>query len=301
MKSVIVLAGGSSDEREVSLRSGRAVAAALSNDYSVTILDPADGLEEIVGQLTSTDVVFPALHGTGGEDGTIQRFLESHSITYVGSDSSASALCFDKYNYGSLLSEKQYLVPQAELVDYDNYKNSRLATKPYVLKPNDGGSSIDTYIVREISLAPMQQIQSAFAQHGQLLLQELIVGQEITVAVLGNEALPVIEIIAPEGQEFDYDNKYNGATQELCPPRNVATEHQAEAQRLAIEIHDLTGCRDMSRTDFIITPQGEIYTLETNTIPGLTDQSLLPKAAATAGYTMAELCSKLVESALSRG
>jgi D-alanine-D-alanine ligase len=136
--------------------------------------------------------------------------------------------------------------------------------------------------------------------HENLLLQELIEGREITVAVLLGAALPVVEIIAPEGKEFDYDNKYNGTTKELCPPENVSEETQQKAQKLAFDIHKLTECRDMSRTDMIITKDDDLYVLETNTIPGLTAQSLLPKAANTAGISMIALCSKLVEAVLAR-
>jgi len=117
--------------------------------------------------------------------------------------------------------------------------------------------------------------------------------------VLGNEALPVIEIVPPDDQEFDYENKYNGATQEICPPQHISEADQAEAKRLAERIHQLCGCQDMSRTDIIIS-EGKFYILETNTIPGLTDQSLFPKAASAADINMVELCDRLVQNALNR-
>ena len=133
-----------------------------------------------------------------------------------------------------------------------------------------------------------------------MLLEELVEGIEITVAVVGDQALPVIEIIPPEAGEFDYENKYNGRSQELCPPEHVAEDIQAEARDLALRTHNLTGCRDFSRTDMILTPLGELWILETNTIPGMTDQSLLPKAAAAAGIPMPLLCDRLVQMALAR-
>jgi D-alanine-D-alanine ligase len=120
------------------------------------------------------------------------------------------------------------------------------------------------------------------------------------VGVLGKQALPVIEIIPPAGGEFDYENKYNGKTQELCPPVHVAEDLQRQAQNLAEQIHSAAGCRDMSRTDFIIRNDGSIYLLETNTIPGMTSQSLYPKMAATAGISFPDLCDRLVQMALSR-
>jgi D-alanine-D-alanine ligase len=133
-----------------------------------------------------------------------------------------------------------------------------------------------------------------------MLLEQLVEGVEIAVPVLDNHALPVIEIIPPSGGEFDYENKYNGASQELCPPQHVTQSVQHRAQQLAEKIHSLCGCRDYSRTDMIVRPDGSLTVLETNTIPGMTEQSLFPKAAAVAGLSMAELCTQLVELALSR-
>ncbi|MDB5170318.1 MAG: D-alanine--D-alanine ligase [Candidatus Saccharibacteria bacterium] len=301
MANIIVLAGGSSDERAVSLRSGVAVARALqAGNHNVQVMDPADGLDNKIARLKAADVVFPALHGVGGEDGVLQKFFEDNDICYVGSDSASSTLCFDKARYTVLLKEHGILVPDTALVNFDQYQQSALSQRPYVLKPNDGGSSIDTFIVREPHQADKQAISEAFSRHGSLLLQELVTGTEITVAVLGSLSLPVIEIIPPADQEFDYENKYNGATQELCPPVNVNEDVQAKAQALASEIHGMTGCRDMSRTDMIVDPSGELYVLETNTIPGLTDQSLLPKAAAAGGLDMSALCHRLVLTALER-
>lgn len=298
---VVVLAGGDSDERDISLLSGAAVAQALqSSGHHVTTLDPRDGLEKLISGMKSADVVFPALHGAGGEDGKLQKFLEDNDISFVGASSKASRLCFDKNDYATLLQEHKMLVPKTELVDKISFDHSPLSKKPYVLKPNDGGSSIDTFIVRDIEEADHTAIDKAFSRHLTLLLQELVSGVETTVAVLGEMPLPVIEIIPPQDGEFDYENKYNGKTQELCPPLHVTPVAQQQAQTLAHAIHVLTGCRDMSRTDIIITPLQELYVLETNTIPGLTNQSLLPRAAAQAGLSMPQLCDQLVQFAFAR-
>jgi D-alanine-D-alanine ligase len=301
MFSVIVLAGGTSDEREVSLRSGAAVANALkASNYEVAILDPKDGLESMLDSLPSDVVIFPALHGNGGEDGTLQALLEQRGIRFVGSGSQASALCFDKFSYSELLAKHGYTTPATELVTYQAFRDSPLSAKPFVLKPNDGGSSIDTFIVRDVSAVDISSFGGVFDRHETMILQELVNGTEITVAVVGEKALPVIEIIPPADEEFDYENKYNGATQEICPAINPSASMQAQAQELAANIHSLVGCHDMSRTDMIISDIGELYILETNTIPGLTDQSLLPKAAAVGGMPMPELCDALVKRALNR-
>lgn len=301
MSQVIVLAGGASEEREVSLRSGHAVAKALEEiGHTVTTLDPAEGLKKFLPELRAAEVVFPALHGAGGEDGVLQKFLEDHRIAYVGSDSRSSSLCFDKARYTKLLARHGILTPASDLTDYQGFQHSELRQQPFVLKPNDGGSSIDTFIVRDPLKADLAAIQKAFDRRHIMLLQELINGTEITVPVVAERALPVIEIIPPSGGEFDYENKYNGLSQELCPPLHVSKSLQKTAQDLALRIHHLTGCRDLSRTDFIITAAGDLYTLETNTIPGLTAESLVPKAAEQAGMSMSDLCKRLVEIALRR-
>jgi D-alanine-D-alanine ligase len=301
MSPVVVLAGGTSDEREVSLRSGAAVANALrACQYEVSILDTKDGLEHILNGLPSDAVIFPALHGIGGEDGTLQALLEQRSIRFVGSGSKASALCFDKFAYSKLLAKHSYTTPSTELVTYQAFRDSPLSAMPFVLKPNDGGSSIDTHVIRNVSSVDLVSFVPVFERHESMILQELISGTEITVAVVGEKALPVIEIIPPADQEFDYENKYNGATQEICPAISVNAAMQTQAQELAVNIHTLSGCQDMSRTDMIITNAGDLYVLETNTIPGLTDQSLLPKAAAAAGMPMQDLCDRLVKRALAR-
>ena len=293
---VLVLLGGESDEREVSLRSGKAVAKALqANGHDVSEYDPAGGYEGLTQFVDRVGCVFPILHGKGGEDGTIQAELEKLNFKYLGSDSTASKLCFDKDEFKKILNKLSILTPKWEIVDKNSIKKSELANHPYVLKPIDGGSTIDTYIVRDPTTTSYDK--QVFERHERMLLEELILGDEITVPILGNSALPVIEIIPPEGKEFDYENKYNGASQELCPPRNIAQDQQEEAQRLAEKIHKAVDAKHLSRTDIMITPEGKQLVLELNTIPGLTAQSLFPKAAKAAGMTFESLVQKLVEMA----
>jgi D-alanine-D-alanine ligase len=283
------------------LRSGAAISEALSAaGHHVTQLDTINGLEPLLPQLQAADVVFPILHGCGGEDGTLQHFLEAYDIRYVGADEAASRLCFDKWRYTELLVEHHIPVPKTALVNLEEFRASELVKAAYVLKPNDGGSSIDTFIVRDVSQQADAAIEAAFGRHEKMLLQNLVEGVETTVGVLGSNALPVIEIIPPADAEFDYENKYNGATRELCPPEHVDFELQKQAQDMAVQIHQLTGCRDLSRTDIIVTQNAELYVLETNTLPGMTNQSLFPKAAAVSGTAMPELVDQLVSLALAR-
>lgn len=283
------------------MQSGNAVSSALQKaGYEVVEADPANDFSNLAPLLDKVNVVFPALHGQNGEDGKLQKFLEKNKVKFVGSGSLASELCFDKARYGNYLSEKKILIPETKLINYDEFLDSKLSAKPFVLKPNFGGSSIDNIIVRKIGEFNESAVKNIFRKYKKLLLQELITGIEITVGILINESLPVIEIVPPKDKEFDYQNKYNGATEEICPPENVESVIQNAAQDLAKQIHELCGCRDLSRTDFMINEAGRMYVIETNTMPGLTDQSLLPKAAAAAGIDMVKLCDSLVKAALER-
>jgi D-alanine-D-alanine ligase len=297
MTKVHVIAGGNSDERAVSLRSGQAVAAALAaRGYEVMTDDPT----QVALGSAAVDVAFPVVHGAGGEDGTLQAQLDALGLVYVGSGMTASELCFNKATYREVLQQHELPVAEGTLVDIQAFASNPLSQAPYVLKQYDGGSSIDTLVVRDPAAVVPETIGDIFAKHPQMLLEQLIEGTEITVPVLGDKALPIIEIIPPSGGEFDYENKYNGASQELCPALHVSDAVQEQAQRLAEKIHSLCGCRDYSRTDMIIRSDGSLVVLETNTIPGMTEQSLFPKAAAAAGLSMPALCAQLVEMALSR-
>lgn len=301
MSSIIVLSGSTSKEREVSLRSGAAVASALrSKGHQVTVIDPAENFLAQKEVVQAADVVFPALHGTGGEDGEIQKILESWGVPFVGSGSQASFLCLNKDRYKELMAQHHVRIPRGEVVNADSFAASALSKQPFVLKPHDGGSSVDTLIVRDVAQFDDSVLNSLFAKYPTLLLEELIDGDEITVGILGEQPLPVIEIIPPESGEFDYENKYNGMTQELCPPEHVSEQLQQQAQEIALQVHQFCSCRDLSRSDFIVTRGGEIYLLETNTIPGMTEQSLFPKAAAAAGFDMQAAMEKLIQFALTR-
>ncbi|MFA5003808.1 MAG: D-alanine--D-alanine ligase [Candidatus Saccharimonadales bacterium] len=298
MAKVHVICGGDSAEREVSLRSGDAVTRALKEaDYKVQLLDSATAT---IDEIIDCDVVFPVLHGAGGEDGELQAELEKHAAKYVGSDPKASQLCFDKWQYRQAIEAADLPVAVGALVQAHDYHKHPLAQEYFVLKPLKGGSSIDTHVVRDPSDIPYDLIADTFGNYPTMLIEELIIGTELTVGILGQTPLPVIEIIPPIDGEFDYENKYNGATQELCPPKHVSKAIQQKAQALALKAHKLAGCRDLSRTDIMVDKSGKLYLLETNTIPGMTDRSLFPKMAATAGITMPELCQQLVEMALSR-
>jgi D-alanine-D-alanine ligase len=292
--NILILGGGDSPERAVSRRSATAVAAAaLELGHAVTQLDPHDDHNRLDDALAVCDLVLPILHGDGGEDGTIQTVIEQAGKPYLGSGVAASRRCFDKGAYKELLVAHNLPTAAYESVTSEEFLASPLIRRPYVLKPLTGGSSLDTFIVRQ-PLSRPDSLMAAFDRYPRMLLEELIDGVETTIGVLDNTTLPIVEIIPPEGREFDYENKYNGATAELCPPQHVEEADQDQARQLAESIHQLMDCRHLSRTDIIITPQHQLYVLETNTIPGLTAQSLYPKAAAAAGIGWQQLVGRFI-------
>lgn len=297
MDRILVLQGGSSSEREVSLRSAANVTEQLKRlEYEVVLADPAAANFNLQKSARACDVVFPILHGAGGEDGILQRQLEEMGKPFLGSGSEACELTFDKALYREFLTEYGVLMADGEVVSAAEFRRSELRDAPYVLKPIDGGSSVDTVILHDLANEPNEAyFADLFARHPEMLIEELIEGQELTVGVLDDRALPVILIVPPEAENFDYENKYNGRTQEIVNPTQVSANVQERAQDLALRLHRLTGCRHLSRTDMIATSDGTLYVLETNTLPGMTAQSLFPKAAAAAGLDMTALAKCFVE------
>jgi D-alanine-D-alanine ligase len=291
---IIVLGGGDSPEREVSLRSAKAVAeAAKTAGFGVEQVDPAYDLT-FLGNVDKNILVFPILHGAGGEDGVLQKELENTGLAFLGSGSQSSERCIDKIQTRKDLLAGGLPMADGALVTEQNYPSHRLAAQPHVLKVVHGGSSIGTLIVRDPTVNHQTEVAGIFGMGDGVLIEKLIEGTEITVPILDNKALPVIEIVPPANGEFDYDNKYNGQSQEICPPKTVSAELQSQAQALAEQVHKIMGCRHMSRVDIMIDTDDKLYVLEVNTIPGMTGQSLYPKSAAVSGLPMPGLIKKFV-------
>ncbi|HEY4160436.1 MAG TPA: D-alanine--D-alanine ligase [Candidatus Saccharimonadales bacterium] len=299
-QKVLVLCGGPGSEREVSLRSGASVAAWLRTvGYDVITADPAESDFSLERLARECDVVFPILHGAGGEDGSLQRGLEAVGKPFLGSGCAACELTFDKVKYRQFVTGRGVRMAEGRAVNRLAFERSELRRQPYVLKPINGGSSVDTLILRNLADEPDADFfDGLFMKYPEMLLEQLIEGQELTVGVLGNRALPVILVVPPADGEFDYTNKYNGRTREIVNPAEVDAKSLAGAQELALRLHRITGCRHLSRSDMILTSVGELYVLETNTIPGLTDQSLFPKMAAAAGLDTSALARCFLEMSL---
>ncbi len=291
---LLILGGGNSPERDVSLRSSKTVAAAaVQAGYEIQKADPAEGLK-FLDKVPKDTIVFPILHGVGGEDGSLQKQLEKLNLPFLGADSQVSANCFDKWKTRQILQNANIPMAQAELVSPETYAIHLLARKPHVLKIVHGGSSIGTLIVRNPAAIDQKQVEAIFKLEKTAVLEELVEGIEITVPILDQKALPAIEVHPPLNGDFDYANKYNGKSQELCPPPSLSDNQHKSSQILAEQVHKAMNCRHLSRVDTIMRPDGSFVVLEINTIPGLTDQSLYPKAAAVAGLPMPKLIKKFV-------
>lgn len=298
---ILVLLGGDSPEREVSLRSAKSVIKALEDlgrEYAV--FDPILGLDELKQACKGYDIVLPILHGKNGEDGVIQDVLEEVGVKYLGASGAVSRITIDKVKTHQTLEPKGILMPKYEVVNADQFYSSELSKKPFVLKPITGGSSIDTVIVRNNNAEQRKKVKEVLNKYDKMLLEELVEGLEIAAPVLGNKALPVINVVPPDGEEFDYENKYNGKTQEICPVPNsiLNTEIQQQVTDIAVSAHKILGVDHLSRSEFIVTKEGKIYMLELNTIPGLTSESLYPKGARAAGLSMSELVEQFVNMTL---
>lgn len=294
---VLILGGGPSFEREVSLNSAEMVARHIDRKKYEPILAtvPKTGKWAPQGKV---DVVFIAMHGEFGEDGQIQKILENYKIPYTGSGVLASALGMDKLRSQSLFANNGLNVP--EIIYLDNIKRF-----PVVIKPSDRGSSVGVSIVKnKKELAPA--IKRVRAVSKNIIAQEFISGAELACGVLDdgkNNLTPLLptEIVPKMGDFFDYDSKYAESGSDEFTPARVPREILKEAQDIALKTHVLVGCAGFSRTDMIWSKEsGKIYTLEINTIPGLTAQSLLPKAAAASGISFPNFLDRIIKSALAK-
>jgi D-alanine-D-alanine ligase len=298
MDKIAVIGGGYSEEREVSLRSADNVYQALKNSgYDVELIDmTSEPSREFLEPLKKYHLVLPILHGRGGEDGTLQKMLDDARIKYFGSGAEASRKAFNKQIAKEIFINTGIRVPNGEIVNKESIQDFLNTHKEFVLKPLNQGSSVGTLIVRNGDY-DILKINEHIEEYGEMLAEELVKGVEITVAVLGDVALPPVAIFPPEDEEFDLDNKYNGKTREICPiPEDIVERKiQDRAMAIALKAHKSIGARHISRTDMIVTPENGPVVLEINTIPGLTSQSLLPKSAKAVGMNFDQLTERFVE------
>ena len=295
---IAVLYGGNSAEREVSISSGKAVIKACKElGHEVIALDPINGMSNLVTDLLSVDMVFNGLHGGDGENGVIPGFLQSLGVKYTGSGNEASAICMDKRVSKALVHRKRIDTPSWLVVNTnDSVPTNHDIDYPLIVKPNDQGSTIGLTVVKnESELNPAVSFARQYAKT--VLIEKYIPGREVTVTVIGEVPFPIVEIV-PNHDLYDYECKYTkGMTNYYCPAE-LDESLVKSIQNTAITIHKLLGCRHYSRVDFRLDENEKFWFLEVNTLPGMTETSLVPKSATAAGLSFPELIQKIINEAI---
>ena len=297
---IAVLAGGHSSERDISIKSGRAVFEALiRKSLNAEFIEINDDFESILEGLKS-DVAFIALHGKFGEDGAVQSILEKLGIPYTGSGVESSRLAFSKIASKERFLSRGLRVPKYKKIEKHEKEKSipEEFGLPIVIKPSSEGSSVGLTIVKNTK-GIKEALDKAFYYDDLVIVEEYIDGREITVGILEDKALPVIEI-KTENNVYDFNAKYISDKTQYIVPAELADKDAKLAQDMALQAYKTLGCRDFSRVDMRMDLKGSLYLLEINTIPGMTERSLLPKAASYAGVGFDDLCVKLVNLAYGR-
>src|SRR3954466_14374620 len=293
-KKIAVLMGGPGSERDVSMTTGKGVAKALrSLGAEVTEVDVKGPDFELPD---GVELAFIALHGTFGEDGQVQGILEDRGVRYTGEGVSQSALAFDKIRSKEAFQREEVPTPYWQIINQGQRPTIPI---PFVIKAPRQGSTVGIHIIRnerEVDAA----IADASTYDRELLVEKFIPGRELTVGILGDQVLPIIEII-PKGGFYDFTNKYpflnpsaGGAAQHVCPAK-IDPEQTDEVQQLALRAFRALGLKVYARVDVLLPDDGAATVLEANTIPGMTEASLLPEAAAVAGISYPELCARIIE------
>jgi D-alanine-D-alanine ligase len=292
-RKIAVLMGGPGSEREVSLATGRGVAKALQSlGTEVVEIDVHDENFELPNDV---DLAFITIHGTFGEDGQIQKILEDRGVRYTGDGVEASRNAFDKFLSKQKFLEHHVATPKSEVIDAGQRPNMSV---PLVVKPPRQGSTVGVVVVKNES-----ELDGAIKEAGKydrkLLVEKFVSGRELTIGILGDQALPIIEII-PKGGFYDFNTKYpflnptaGASAQHVCPAKIDATLTK-NIQELALQAFRALGLMVYARVDAILSETGEPFVLEANTIPGMTETSLLPEAAAVAGIGYADLCARII-------
>jgi D-alanine-D-alanine ligase len=293
-KKIAVLMGGPGSERDVSMATGKGVAKALrSLGAEVTEVD-VKGADFALPD--GVELAFIAIHGTFGEDGQVQQILEDRGVAYTGEGAAESELAFDKIRSKEAFQKHNVPTPYSQIITSGQRPAMPI---PFVIKAPRQGSTVGVHIIRnerDVDAA----IVDASTYDRELLVEKFIAGRELTIGILGDQALPIIEII-PKGGFYDFTNKYpflnpaaGGGAEHVCPAK-IPDEQTRAVQELALRAHRALGLQVYSRVDVMLPEEGDPSVLEINTIPGMTEASLLPEAAAVAGISYPELCARIIE------
>jgi len=285
--------GGPGEEREISLQSGKAIQLALEAiGYNVLGITMENKLGDIISDLHSVDLVFLGLHGSIGENGTIQGFLESLGLKYTGSDPLSSAICMDKNISKIIARDSKVNTPNWEIVTRGQTLNEDNSEFPLVIKPNDQGSTVGLTIVHDESeLGPALNL--AYNYSSSVMVEQFIKGRELTVTLIGGKALPVCEII-PSHELYDYECKYTSGMSTYVCPADIGLDLTERVQEISERLFNVLKCRHYSRADFRLDHEDNLWFLEMNTLPGMTDTSLAPITAKAAGLSFNDLIECIV-------
>tara|TARA_A100001037_G_scaffold306631_1_gene353483 strand:+ start:6746 stop:7636 length:891 start_codon:yes stop_codon:yes gene_type:complete len=290
-----ILMGGLSEEREISLMTGQAVTEACNRlGYIVSEFSFRSNYYRLLKGLKSQDIIFNALHGGIGENGKIQSWMNENGIKNTGSGSESSALCMDKNKSKIIAKDNNIPTPNWEMLDSKNHLPA--LAMPYVIKPNDQGSTVGlTMVYNESEIK--SAIQKAFTYSNSVMAEEYIQGNELTVTVLSDKAYPIIEI-KPSHELYDYECKYiPGMSRYICPA-DLPIDLTKTIQKDTEKIFQKLGCGVYARADYILNNKQEYYFLEMNTLPGMTSTSLVPKSVNVAGMSFDELVKNIIEISL---
>ena len=290
-----ILMGGTSEEREISLMTGKEVTKACNFlGYKVSEFSFQSNYMRLLKGLKSQDIIFNALHGGIGENGKIQAWLNENGVKYTGSGPAASSLCMDKNKSKIIAQDINIPTPNWKMLDSKNF--SPALPLPFVIKPNQQGSTIGLTMVHS-ELEIKSALQKAFTYGNSVMAEEYIQGNELTVTVLGGKAYPIVEI-KPSHELYDYECKYtSGMSRYTCPaelPEDLTKTIQKDTQKIFQQL----GCEVYARADFLLNDKLEYYFLEMNTLPGMTSTSLVPKSVNVAGMSFDELVKNIIEFSL---
>ena len=300
--NISILYGGASTEHKISIQTGLAVAEAINGAYNLDLVNLEKEIFQSPHNLLDADLVFNALHGGDGENGTIQAYLDLHHIAYTGSGAKASKIAMDK-NISKLIAQSIKIpTPKWVLIKRDpNYGfklqhyNTPKFTYPYVVKPSNEGSTYGLSIVYDESEL-LEAIDLAAGYSDEILIEEYIPGRELTVGILGKKSLPIVEII-PSHKFYDFECKYTEGMSKYMVPADLSDSLVRKISEDALKIYNTIGCRHYARADFRLNGKDEYYFLEINTLPGMTSTSLFPKAARAAGLEFPDLIDIIIKKA----
>ena len=297
MKKVAVIFGGSSSERDVSIHTGLAVVEAVKDKYFVESINISDNYSNLNEKLLDVDIVFLALHGGFGENGTIQKYFEKHNIIYTGSDSKSSSIAMDK-NQTKLIAKKNSIPVLDWFVTNEKDKiNSDKLNFPLIIKPNDGGSTIGLFYCKNKDDFNLN-IKKAFKHSKNVMVEQYVEAREVSVPILDGQVLPIIEIF-PNGFLYDYDSKYKDKGSSYQVPAMINDNISRKLAEDSIKLYNKIGCRHYARIDYLLDKEKH-YLLEINTLPGLTSTSLLPKSALKIDLDYPTLIDKIIKIALKK-